>query len=122
MGFRKGNGSCTSSTKTWVEGQVADCDFRDVRLHRRFRMLLEQPGSDVGQSIRQNPRSGGEARQKQHSEPAHAGFVEMNDPAGKPRQHLGSHNSTWVTNPDRGRAGLASLEVGNLPIDLIAAL
>jgi hypothetical protein len=47
----KGNGSCTSSTKTWVDDEVADCDFRDARLNRRFRMLLKQIGSDVGQSI-----------------------------------------------------------------------
>src|SRR5216683_7578877 len=46
-----GNGSCTSSTKTWVDDEVADCDFRDARLNRRFRMLLKQIGSDVGQSI-----------------------------------------------------------------------
>jgi hypothetical protein len=46
-----GNGSCTSSTKTWVDDEVADCDFRDARLQRRFRMLLTQIGSDVGQSI-----------------------------------------------------------------------
>jgi Transposase DNA-binding/Transposase Tn5 dimerisation domain len=50
-GFKKGTGSCTSSTKTWVEDEVADCDFRDARLQRRFRMLLTQIGSDVGQSI-----------------------------------------------------------------------
>jgi len=49
--FKKGTGSCTSSTKTWVEDEVADCDFRDTRLHRRFRMLLKQIGGDVGQSI-----------------------------------------------------------------------
>jgi hypothetical protein len=49
--LRNGNGSCTSSTKTWVDDEVADCDFRDARLSRRFRMLLKQIGSDVGQSI-----------------------------------------------------------------------
>ena len=46
-----GNGSCPSSTKTWVDDEVADGDFRDARLNRRFRMLLKQIGSDVGQSI-----------------------------------------------------------------------
>jgi hypothetical protein len=54
MGLRdskKGNGGRTSSTITWVDDEVADCDFRDARLHRRFRMLLGQIGSDVGQSI-----------------------------------------------------------------------
>jgi len=47
----KGTGSCSSSTKTWVDDEVADCDFGDARLTRRFRMLLKQIGSDVGQSI-----------------------------------------------------------------------
>jgi Transposase DNA-binding len=48
---KKGNGSCTSLPKTWVEREVAGCDFRDARLHKRFQMLLQQIGSDVGQSI-----------------------------------------------------------------------
>src|SRR5215470_20213523 len=48
---KKGNGNCTSLPKTWVEREVAGCDFRDARLHKRFRMLLQQIGSDVGQSI-----------------------------------------------------------------------
>src|SRR6201984_1196023 len=48
---KNGNGSCTSHPKTWVEREVTGCDFRDARLHKRFRILLQQIGSDVGQSI-----------------------------------------------------------------------
>jgi hypothetical protein len=43
--------SCTSFPKTWVERELAGCDFRDARLRKRFQMLLQQIGSDVGQSI-----------------------------------------------------------------------
>ena len=49
--LRNGNGSCTSSTMTWVDDELADCDFQDARLSQRFRMLLKQNGTDVGQSI-----------------------------------------------------------------------
>lgn len=49
--LKNGNGSRASSTKTWVDDEIADCDFRDARLNRRCRMLLKQIGSDVGQSI-----------------------------------------------------------------------
>src|SRR5262252_1373114 len=49
--LKNGNGSRASSTKTWVDEEVADCDFPDARLNRRCRMLLKQIGSDVGQSI-----------------------------------------------------------------------
>ena len=49
--YKKGNGNCTSLPETWVEREVAGCDFRDARLHKRFQMLLQQIGSDVGQSI-----------------------------------------------------------------------
>lgn|SRR6476661_7944731 len=36
---------------TWVDREVAGCEFRDARLGKRFRTLLERMGSDVGQSI-----------------------------------------------------------------------
>jgi Transposase DNA-binding len=49
--LKNANGSRASSTKTWVDDEVADCKFRDVRLNRRLRMLLKQVGSDVEQSI-----------------------------------------------------------------------
>src|SRR5260221_14620071 len=37
---------------TWVDREVAGCEFRDARLGKRFRTLLERIGSDIGQSIR----------------------------------------------------------------------
>src|SRR6266446_6031148 len=36
---------------TWVDREVAGCEFRDARLGKRFRTLLERIGSDIGQSI-----------------------------------------------------------------------
>jgi hypothetical protein len=35
----------------WVEREGAGCEFRDARLGKRFRTLLERIGSDLGQSI-----------------------------------------------------------------------
>jgi Transposase DNA-binding len=36
---------------TWVDCEIAGCEFRDARLGKRFRTLLERIGSDIGQSI-----------------------------------------------------------------------
>ena len=36
---------------TWVDREIAGCEFRDARLGKRFRTLLERIGSDIGQSI-----------------------------------------------------------------------
>ena len=36
---------------TWVDREIAGCEFRDARLGKRFRTLLERIASDVGQSI-----------------------------------------------------------------------
>ena len=35
----------------WVDREIAGCEFRDVRLRDRFRKLLSQIGSAMGQSI-----------------------------------------------------------------------
>src|SRR5712692_8570615 len=40
-----------SGTETWVDREIAGCEFRDERLGRRFRKLLGRIGSAVGQSI-----------------------------------------------------------------------
>ncbi|MCP3477825.1 IS4 family transposase (plasmid) [Bradyrhizobium sp. CCGUVB1N3] len=37
--------------ETWVDREVAGCEFKDERLGRRFGKLLAQIGSDMGQSI-----------------------------------------------------------------------
>ncbi len=37
--------------ETWVERECAGCAFKDVRLDRRFRVLLERIGSAMGESI-----------------------------------------------------------------------
>jgi len=41
----------TSGTETWVDQELAGCEFKDERLCRRFGKLLEQVGSAMGQSI-----------------------------------------------------------------------
>jgi Transposase DNA-binding len=40
-----------SDGKTWVDREVAECEFRDARLGKRFRILLERIGSAMGESI-----------------------------------------------------------------------
>jgi hypothetical protein len=35
----------------WVDREIAGCEFRDARLRDRFRKLLSQIGSAMGQSI-----------------------------------------------------------------------
>jgi len=37
--------------ESWVDREVAGCQFRDVRLGERFRKLLKQIGSAIGQAI-----------------------------------------------------------------------
>lgn len=37
--------------RSWVDTELADCDFRDERLGKRFRTLLEQLSSSPGDSI-----------------------------------------------------------------------
>jgi hypothetical protein len=39
------------STQGWVDREIARCEFRDARLGDRFRKLLAQIGSAMGQSI-----------------------------------------------------------------------
>ncbi|MFK4560827.1 IS4/Tn5 family transposase DNA-binding protein [Bradyrhizobium ottawaense] len=41
----------TTGIETWVDREVAGCEFKDERLGRRFCKLLAQIGSDMGQSI-----------------------------------------------------------------------
>jgi hypothetical protein len=45
-GKSKGGGETS-----WVDGEIAACEFADVRLGRRFRTLLEQIGDAVGESV-----------------------------------------------------------------------
>jgi Transposase DNA-binding len=40
-----------SPAECWVDREAAGCEFRDARLGRRFRQLLAQIGSAMGQSI-----------------------------------------------------------------------
>jgi hypothetical protein len=41
----------TSVAECWVDRETAGCEFRDARLGDRFRKLLAQIGSAMGQSI-----------------------------------------------------------------------
>ena len=51
--LRATSGEVTSAleAETWVDREVAGCDFRDERLGKRFRKLLGRIGSAVGRSI-----------------------------------------------------------------------
>jgi hypothetical protein len=40
-----------SDTQSWVDREIAGCEFKDGRLGERFRKLLAQIGSAMGQSI-----------------------------------------------------------------------
>jgi hypothetical protein len=49
-------GSCllhgvVSNPQDWVDREIAGCEFKDARLGNRFRKLLAQIGSAMGQSI-----------------------------------------------------------------------
>jgi len=37
--------------ESWIEGELAGCEFGDVRLEKRFRKLVEQLSAGIGESI-----------------------------------------------------------------------
>src|SRR5215211_729260 len=41
----------SSTAECWVDREAAGCEFRDARLGKRFRQVLAQIGSAMGQSI-----------------------------------------------------------------------
>lgn len=51
MGCRAASGDDADEAVSWVEREIAACEFEDVRLGKRFRDLLEQIGGAVGESI-----------------------------------------------------------------------
>jgi len=48
---RRTSNDSTSEDETWVDREIAGCNFKDVRLGERFRKLLKQIGSAIGQAI-----------------------------------------------------------------------
>ena len=48
---RRTTDECSPEDESWVDREVAGCRFRDVRLGERFRKLLKQIGSAIGQAI-----------------------------------------------------------------------
>jgi len=48
---RRTSNDSASEDETWVDREVAGCNFQDVRLGERFRKLLKQIGSAIGQAI-----------------------------------------------------------------------
>ena len=48
---RSGNEEKNSQTETWMDRELAGCKFRDVRLEKRFRKLIEQLSGALGESI-----------------------------------------------------------------------
>ena len=52
IGARQGQSVADAqSNDDWVDLGVVDCDFKDERLGKRFRSLLEQLASSPGESI-----------------------------------------------------------------------
>jgi hypothetical protein len=48
---RRTSNHSASEGETWADREVAGCEFQDVRLGERFRKLLKQIGSAIGQAI-----------------------------------------------------------------------
>jgi Transposase DNA-binding len=48
---RRTSNDRVSEDETWVDREVAECKFQDVRLGERFRKLLKQIGGAIGQAI-----------------------------------------------------------------------
>lgn len=42
---------CSEGVQTWMDKETAACKFQDERLKKRFRLLLEQFWTSMGQSI-----------------------------------------------------------------------
>jgi hypothetical protein len=40
-----------SQTKTWIDHELGDSEFRNARLNKRFRKLFEQLSDGMGESI-----------------------------------------------------------------------
>jgi hypothetical protein len=40
-----------SRSDAWIDQELAACEFKDARLRRRFRQLIEQLGAGIGESI-----------------------------------------------------------------------
>lgn len=51
MILRKQGDGCDIETGSWIDSEVAVCEFADARLGRRLRSLLEQIGDAVGESV-----------------------------------------------------------------------
>src|SRR5208337_2439273 len=44
-------GSAAGQSGSWINQELGDCQFRDVRLGKRFRKLLQQLSDGIGKSI-----------------------------------------------------------------------
>ena len=51
LGVVRGGPSSAFESGNWVDRETEGCKFKDLRLGKRFRILLEQIGGDMGQSI-----------------------------------------------------------------------
>ena len=47
----KENGISERGDQTWIDRECAECHFKDVRLQKRFGILLEQMSGGIGESI-----------------------------------------------------------------------
>ena len=48
---RAASGEEEPEADTWIDRELAECEFKDVRLFQRFRKLLGQVASSMGQTI-----------------------------------------------------------------------
>ena len=48
---RAASGEEEPEADTWIDRELAECEFKDVRLFQRFRKLLGQVASAMGQTI-----------------------------------------------------------------------
>ena len=51
LSSRRTSNDRSSEDESWVDREVAGCKFKDLRLGERFRKLLKQIGSSIGQAI-----------------------------------------------------------------------
>ena len=51
LSSRRTSDDRSSEDESWVDREVAGCKFKDLRLGERFRKLLKQIGSSIGQAI-----------------------------------------------------------------------
>jgi hypothetical protein len=50
-GYMKTHAKGNDKTASWIDDELAGCEFADIRLEKRFRTLVEQLSEGIGESI-----------------------------------------------------------------------